>query len=289
MSPLTKVFIVLVTIFSVMLVAIVVTFAANQQNLREKYDAQKRLLNTANASAGLLQREIEALQDRSSKIFADKNGEIQNLKAELRNRTEESAASATRAINIQSERDKLDARNSALSSSIDFLTQESQAMGTELSGLRVELDQSREQLILVSDTAAAQATEIEMLKKEARFHKERIAELTDENQQMLAVLEREGIAIGDEKMAPGQTVATFRIDGSIMAVRQDEGGDTYVQVNIGSNDGVEPNMKFVVHDKSHYKGSMVITVVDREKSAGKMTLVEEKIAKGDQVVTGPLQ
>jgi len=80
---------------------------------------------------------------------------------------------------------------------------------------------------------------------------------------------RQQISTGDGA-APAQEAAT-PIAGTITDV-QSAAGTQLVQVNIGSRDGVEANMKFLVHRDDQYVGTFVVDRVEAAQSAGRMTL-----------------
>jgi hypothetical protein len=63
---------------------------------------------------------------------------------------------------------------------------------------------------------------------------------------------------------------------------------TFVQINVGSADGVAKNMKFLVHRGNQLLGTLVITNVDTKASAGKLQVVGPGmlVAQGDAVLTG---
>ena len=75
------------------------------------------------------------------------------------------------------------------------------------------------------------------------------------------------------------------IRGQVTRVEQID-DETFVEVNVGTNDGVATNMKFLVHRGSQFLGSLVITNVDVQSSAGRMQLLQGQVAIGDAILTG---
>jgi hypothetical protein len=80
--------------------------------------------------------------------------------------------------------------------------------------------------------------------------------------------------------------ASVAIAGTITDV-QSAAGTQLVQVNVGSKDGVEPNMKFLVHRDDQYVGTFVVDRVESAVSAGRMTLTKGEVRSGDQIYSGP--
>ncbi|HEX7008378.1 MAG TPA: hypothetical protein VF184_00255, partial [Phycisphaeraceae bacterium] len=73
MSTLTKAFVVLVTVLSILLVAVVVPFVARTQDLQSQLQATNSALNAAEQKARQYQAEITAAQDRVSEQVAGLN------------------------------------------------------------------------------------------------------------------------------------------------------------------------------------------------------------------------
>jgi hypothetical protein len=77
------------------------------------------------------------------------------------------------------------------------------------------------------------------------------------------------------------------IRGQVMEVRQQD-GQTFVQLNVGEKDNVLPDMKFWVHRGEKFLGTVRITAVNAQSSAGKVQLAQGTVKKNDQVLTGGL-
>ena len=81
----------------------------------------------------------------------------------------------------------------------------------------------------------------------------------------------------------------YLINGQITNIsRLDD--DTFVELNIGSNDGVEKNMKFRIHRQGDFIANLVVTVVDIDACSGRVTLMDDgqQVTVGDSVQTGGL-
>ncbi|HEX7010561.1 MAG TPA: hypothetical protein VF184_11295, partial [Phycisphaeraceae bacterium] len=61
---------------------------------------------------------------------------------------------------------------------------------------------------------------------------------------------------------------------------------TLVQVNVGRSDGVQENMKFMVHRGDQFVGNLVIEAVDADASAGRIVLAKDQIQPGDAILAG---
>ena len=85
--------------------------------------------------------------------------------------------------------------------------------------------------------------------------------------------------------AEGAFVADRVINGQITQVSP-TGDQTWVEINVGSNDSVSENMKFNVHRNNEFLASLIITAVDVDVAAGRLDFVSGNVRVGDQVQTG---
>jgi Ca-activated chloride channel family protein len=77
------------------------------------------------------------------------------------------------------------------------------------------------------------------------------------------------------------------IFGRITQVRKYNGFD-YVQINIGSQDKVEVGQRFMIHTDNVYHGDVIITKVDGDAAAGRISIKRSKVVirKGMEVRSG---
>ena len=293
MSVLTKVFVILVTIFSVMLVAVVVTFVVNQENLRTALvDAEADAL-MARSAAKALQGEQEAHQNQVAIQLDRLQQQANSLQASLVSKDEQAATAEANEVSLNREITQLKAINNQMAASQRIVSEMAEAQRTELKALRFEINRVGAELILITDRLAAKTTENEALIRDLRAKKEVLEATVSDYNKLWALAKERGWSPGDEDPTEGITRAETRIDGMVTAVESTEGGEIYVQVNVGRNDGVLDNMEFVVFNRDkrgvQYKGTMLVQSVDAAESSGKLRLVQQgqKIVKGDQILSGP--
>ena len=74
------------------------------------------------------------------------------------------------------------------------------------------------------------------------------------------------------------------MEGIVTSV-EDAGGATYVVINLGKNDRVQPGFTYDVFNGSVYKGRIFVHTVNESKSAATVDMFNAPIAAGDRVVT----
>jgi flagellar motility protein MotE (MotC chaperone) len=83
LSTLTKVLIVLLTVASIFLCGIVVTYVASAENYRERYDTASRQLRTARQNEDATTDQFNDLKKRTDEEKLKLNGDISALQQEV--------------------------------------------------------------------------------------------------------------------------------------------------------------------------------------------------------------
>ena len=292
MSNLTKVFVVLVTILSAMLVAVVVTFVASQDNLKGETDALKTRVQIAQESAISSQHELTTLQQKNDEQNANLRNRAANLQAELNARMSEVAALKSNLVKARGGNERLQVQQEAHTAQISTLASLTDRMDSELGNLRQSLRTSQSSEIEASQQLMAANTKVQALEREVRKLKEEVTALNNTALDYLELLRRAGITPQDERTSAGVHESDVPIHGSVTAVAE-AAGDVYAGVNVGRNDGVNENMKFMVfRGDAQLVGTLVIDVVDERTASGVVTLLvnpDDQVMSGDRVLSGEVQ
>jgi len=283
LSALTKVFVVLVAILSVVLVAVMVTFVANQENYKQRFNDEFSNRSVADTMARRAQAELDASQDkqlhRESKLAA----EITTLTSQLMDvETGLADAKAGRATLI-SDKIRLEGSLAQLGIGSRILIETNSQQRVELDASRQGFAKAKSDLIQTADLLSQKMTHIEILEQELRYSQEQLTELIEENAQLVSRVQTAGVS-SDESALISTPLGGQRIEGGITRIEKGEDA-TYVQLNVGSVDGVSEGMEFTVHHEWQFKGNLVIHLVDDRSSSGKITLMEGQVTAGDQVMS----
>lgn len=294
MNGLTKVFVVLVTFLSVVLVALIVPFVNNTEDFKQRIKDLQGELKGAQLSAQM--RQVD--QERASSKVSEQLSRLESESAASLQQINELSSKLVRAENALTVKDK---DNESFKLQIGVLSATAKQYADITGSLQKELKDRR------SETLDLQTRLIELsrrnndleeqsntLARNVRASQEQMASLEEEVRkysQLIARLpseQRAALTGGGEQAAVQGTapvVPSHQIRGAVTQVekRQD---DTFVQINVGTRDGVEPNMKFWVHRGDSFVGTLVVTKVDANAAAGRMQLLQGAVASGDLVLTG---
>ena len=169
------------------------------------------------------------------------------------------------------------------------------ALKTELDGRRTEMVKQQTRLIELGETNTTLSSKLETFERQVRRFSEQMAMLEDDNRKLEEILRKvpQDILIaarGGTAQDPTKQIepveGAIRIAGLVTDVRKID-TTTFVEVNVGKQDGLSENMKFLVHRGDQFIGTLVITNVDLKSAAGRMRILQGDVNKGDAVFTGP--
>lgn len=290
MSPLTKAFVVLVTVLSVLLVALVVPYVAQTEDYESQIRALTGKVASAELSARIAEQKNSAANEREQEIKSRHSQQIEDLtKERIRLQTERDDAKAeatqgNRALaQLKAELSRLSA---AAVQDANLLT----VTTADLKQTRQALVDAQTKLVQLGDRNNELESQRDSLNRQVSRLGEKMVSLEQGNVELRGILAkvptqyREQISTGETAKIPHP--ANNPIAGTITDV-QSAAGTQLVQVDVGSKDGVEANMKFIVHRNDQYVGTFVVDRVESAIAAGRITLSKGSIQAGDQIYTGP--
>jgi TolA-binding protein len=283
---LTKVFVVLLVFFSIAFASITVSIVAQTANWREtaeKYEQHARVtdasLRAAHAvSAARLaskEDEIRALQDEVAELQAQsraREDEVSRLRSEVAKAASDN--SGTEALNrgLMSQLQVAEAARAEYRKQRDDL----EARNIEVERRNIDLDDRVNELTARVDVLLEQRRQYE---QQINILREESAKLSQEARRLstgLAMEEPEGAAMSD--VVALSPVATRAIRGQVFEV-----SGNLVTISVGSADGVQKDMVFVIHREGEYVGDLKIDMVDPNQSVGRIVRSTSTPASGDQV------
>jgi myosin heavy subunit len=291
LSVLTKVFVVLVTVLSVLLVALIVPFVANTQNYRQLYESAQSQARGAEVKAASVQAEINAAQEANALRVAELNNKNQQLTATINTLQTDLADARANGAKSASDLAKLQADVSRLSAAANTSASLLDATRSELSQWREKAVAADTQLIQRADRINQLESTNETLVRSVDRLREQMTALQEQSKELeklwASVPEsvRQQVTGQTASADGGEVASTVAIRGQVTKVETMD-DTTFVQLNVGSNDGVRPNMKFLVHKGDQFVGTVMVSAVDANASAGRVTLAQGTITAGDAVLTG---
>jgi len=291
LNALTKAFVVVVTILAVILVALVIPFAARVPDYAQQYEDLKLALNA----------QIEEVSEVKAKAAADlaaKGEDFQELQ-EAQSDLREELASA------QSQITALQAQNAEASNTMARMTA---ALETASRGNEAKDAQIAKQAQLINEQIATigqqqgQVADLSQTLINVRRDNRRLSNnylrIQEENKSLATQVEEAQAKVQklsdqlaaldqDPDTIANKPVPTGLIRGAVTKIDQLSEGLTFVQVNVGTRDKVQEGMEFTVYRGDSFVGKIQIASVDTAESVGRLTLTAGGgVQEGDAVRAG---
>ncbi len=287
MHVLTKIFIVLVSLLSILLVPLVVVYAHNEDSYKAKHES-------SSAQAAVANQNFQNAQLAHAQREADLDLQIRELMSENESlaRRRESATADIRGLQIdlaetRSQQAGIRADITTISSAvatgqdlIDSLLTEVRTMRSEALGAErraVELDEALRDVSgqLGSAVAARRALQEEL---------QQIKEEHARSLQSIAVyIEKYGRL--DIQVA-ASTTPTVNLDATVVSVRRGS-EQTLAEINAGSRDGVREGWVMMIGRDGNFMGNLRIIAVDINRATGVVELEDTssrgQVEAGDRV------
>ena len=276
MSPLTKVFVFLVTILSILLVSLVVPFVASVDDLKAEREQAVTQFNAREAQIRRLNATNTTAESRVNEVTASMNATIGNLNQQVLALNSENRSLATELAQAKQS-------STGSQATVESLTETNRILTAQVGQLSTALEDAKSQSVTGSariNEIVARNNELESLNRSLNTAVRRLKESLAAVQGGGSVAGIAGAGVSAAALGNGQALR-----GRITGV--DAGGaaaGTLVQINIGDVDGVSANQPFVVHRDGNLVGRLRIQTVDERVAVAVVESSNGPIQAGDQVM-----
>lgn len=287
MSILTKLFTVILVVASIVFTTVAVSTTARTtdwKKLANDYEAQYRIADTTirnqNAAAAA---QIATLRD-SINAYDSRDGA---LRAELAKAREEINAKDIALKQAVADRASAEAMNRGLLAQLSVSENNAEEYRKQRDSLEQRnMDMEKRNLDL-NERVNEETAQIAVLLEQRRQYEQQINILKSENE-VLSQKAR-AVATGAQLEHPtgagiAQVTALTPIASTAVRGRVLEIDSDIVTLSVGSADGVKDDMVFVIFRGSQYVGDVKISVVEPNKSAGRLTQSSVAPRADDQVI-----
>ena len=287
MSTLTKVLIILQTVFSILLCGIVATYVANASDYKQDYDMAVKSKNAAVASKNMMQEEwdaaklkLEEAQQKAEETEPALRAEIAKLTSDLtrtqaeidtlNKRVTDSMADIRTAVATASQQTKL------------YETAHAQLKTTESDKIQLTKEYEETQAVLLEKLAVL-ATQDKMI-RELEEEKSEIQGRLEHYLRQYGKIPAAATAatLVPSKVQLAQPVKPIGLKGLISDLNIE---NQMAEISLGSTDGVKEGMKFIVTRDNQFVCNVVVLDVDAERAVGVLDLVKQTPVTGDRVST----
>lgn len=287
MSTLTKVLIILLTVFSIFLCGIVVTYVANAHNYKQRYETRLNEFQAAQENADDDKRRLNEMIELTDRQKAELNAQISSLQTKIDQLTgqltiveRQKADLLQRVDGFAAEVEKFTQTNANQTALADKAFN---AWRTAEDKLIKEQSDHKETAQLLLEKMAVIAT-LEADKKRLVEEKAGLQTKLDQllGQYGKAVVPPTPITATKAKARPAPLAKAIGLKGTVTAVDLE---NSLAEISIGSASGVKQNMKFHVIRGDEFICDILILDVDAERAVGILDLVQKQPKVGDLVST----
>lgn len=279
MHFLTKLFVVIAAVLSLVLSSLVVAYAVNTDRIQADY---RRLQADNSAISGKAIDSATQAETQRTKLVAQTE-ELNKTNANLTARIRELEASNS---GLLVDKNRAESARQSIESKIAELGETAKTQAALIESYRSEVTTLRQNELTYRQRALEMETRLsdiesqrEVLEQNYRALQEELAELKQTKSPVTALA---GV-VGEDKSFVYTGPA---INGSITELRNDTAsGKTLVRLSVGTNDRVAKGMKFIIHRNGQYVGNITITQADMQWSVGEIGLAPMAPQVGDGVRT----
>lgn len=289
MSTLTKILIVLLTVSSIFLCGIVVTWVANADSYKQKYDSQI-------ARIGGLTEELGSLKKQLNRKIEEKSAQKAKLGSEIATLKIKSSELLTQLKTVEAEKSLLLQKVNNWTSVVEAFSQTADNKELLLKDTLGESNRLKQQQIQLKkeldETTAFLEEKMVIIASLQKDKRQLLEEKTDLRRKLDRLLLPTGrvtlpaapVTTRRERARPAAPIQTKDINllGLVTSV---DLRNSMAGISIGAADGVMKNMKFHVTRGDEFICDIIITEVDTEEAVGVLDLVVQQPRVGDNAVT----
>lgn len=286
MHVLTKIFIVLVSLLTVLLVPLVVVYATNE-------DSYKNRLETAVSTAKVAEANLTATNARHTSELAQKDSQIDALtrdksalQGNLSQLQAELTATRSRLADAENAAQMINAKLATLAESMNAGQRLTQSLVEEVRELRDSELNAQRRLVESEEALREMSRELEVVDAARRSLQEEVQRLTELEAKLTQTVGYYVRVHGELDTNAGEigspTLPDRNITATVTDVRQAE-GRTLVEINAGQRDGLKLGWELTIGDNGEYVGLIRIINVDINKATG---VVVSNLTAGNTVGVG---
>ncbi len=280
MSTITKILIVLLSLFSIFLCGMMVSFVGSAENYKSLYTTEKLNSQVLLSEAENLKIQFKEQAQKTSELETKLRQEMATLQ-ERNNQLAASLRNAERAgQEFESRAESWKGVMTGFDASVRSMLESLKLTQGELEKARAQNVKDQRDLNQITTDLYEKIVELQRLEADRRRLLEQKTELEKQMVRGAAAIAQPVTVVPDNAQPAGPAAVASDIKGLIKEIDQ-----SLVTLSIGSADGVEKGMVFHVTRGDEFLCNVVVTSVDIEKSAGILEMVQQTPKIGDTVTT----
>jgi hypothetical protein len=288
LSNLTKILIVLLTISAIFLCGSVVTYVANADNYRKKYDGLSNERDSLEKDKESLTKQLNEKTQQKDDLEKTLNNQIAALKAKADDLQAKLNTADREKAELVERTNNLASVTKAFSETTEKQTQTLNSALDEVKQLKADQIKQAKELDETSAALVEKTAIIDSLNTEKRRLIEEKADLENRLDKLLRAGGKVAAATAPVTPEGGRVAAAppgtepIAIKGRILEIDMK---NSLATISVGSADRVKEGMKFHVTRGDAFICDILITDVDTDKAVGALELVQQAPRVGDNAST----
>ena len=270
MSPLTKLFVSLLIVLSLLTTAATVVYVNKEDVQKSTLANTQAQLQSAQAAAQAARDELTAAQQNLQNVQAQANQTAQQATTDINARQQQISQLQVELAKGQSQQATQQLDISRLTEALNASQASTTALQTEVARLRTSNDQLVRQASDLNGSVSDLTARLEVTERERRLLAEQLTQASTENQRLSAVITGAGLNPQQQQQAIAKS-GLPSINGVIRDVRN-IAGRPYATISVGTADGVQRGMEFKILDRQggNFLGTLVVDSVEPNEATGRL-------------------
>lgn len=274
MSALTKIFVVLHVVVSLLLAAALIVFVNRQENFRIANIAAKNDAIAAKNLADLRLAEVQKIRDSAASVAVDKDAQIKVLQDAVAAAEKTALDKDAQIAQLNSDKTQLQTSLTSANAAVQVAQADMKARQEAYNALKDVSDKDQKKLVEDETHITELTNSVEVSGKTVRYQAEQISELQNQNGKYLDILRKYNISTTGNTAPAGGPIngaANVNINGIVREFRNIN-GVPFATISLGSADAVTRGMKFNVIDpaKGRFLGYLYIDTVNAHDATGRL-------------------
>ena len=269
MSPLTKLFVVMLVVLSLLTTAATVVYVNKEDVQKTALANTQAQLAAAQAAANTAREDLTAAQQNLAKVQDAANQAAQAATVDINNRQQEISRLNVELAKAQSQQATQQLNISQLTEALNASQTTTTALQTELARLRTSNDTLVRQASDLNGSVSDLTARLEVTERERRLLAEQLTQASAENQRLGLIIKNANLSPADQTRIA--TRSGPPINGVIRDVRP-IAGRRYGTISVGLADGVQRGMEFKILDRENgnFLGTLIVESVEPNEATGQL-------------------
>jgi len=283
LTTLTKIFIVVLAFFAIVISVLIIQFTATNTNYKKLADDWQSNFKQEQALRSASDSQQKINQSHFEKVIQSRDEEIAKMRKSTNDMAAELASVKTALLAEQQKNASLTGQNNQLTNMIQAADAERKQLVSQLDGTRKDNAGLRTDNFKLSETNQKLDLQRQLYEQEIRLLKEQNFSLGEKLEKArtrgaMPASADATLANPNEKVSAAVETESSPILGEITDVR-----DSLASISIGSAQGVKDGMEFIIFRNSQYLGKLRINKVLPDQAAGELLQRQGNIRNGDKV------